>query len=91
MACELDRLRRVQASESFDTLDIPLWTPLTNPEEGRQVCWDNKGRCLNCHGTDHSIQNCAEPYINASGFINPQLGQLGNNGETYRRWQRRML
>ena len=52
---------------------------------------DNKGRCLNCHGTDHSFRNCAQSFINASGCINPQLGQLGDNGETFRRWKRRML
>ena len=80
-----------QVSEYFNTPDIPLWTPLTNPSERRQVVRDNAGRCLNCHGIDHSFRNCAEPFINASGCINPQLGQLGDNGETYRRWQRRML
>ena len=80
-----------QVSESFSTPDIPLWTPLTNPEERRQAFRDNKGRCLNCHGTDHSFRNCGEPFINDNGCINPQLGQLGDSGETYRSWQRRML
>ena len=71
--------------------DIPLWAPLTNPEERCQVFRDNKGHCLNFHGTDHSFRNCTEPFINASGgCMSPQLGQLGDNGETYRRWQRRM-
>ena len=80
-----------QVSESFNTPDIPLWTPLTNPKERRHVFRDNNGRCLNCHGTDHSFRNFAEPFINASGCINPQLGQLGDNGETCCGWQRRML
>ena len=80
-----------QVSEYFNTPDIPLWTPLTNPSERRQVVRDNAGRCLNCHGIDHSFRNCAEPFINASGCINPQLGQLGDNGETCCRWQRRIL
>ena len=57
----------------------------------RQVFRGHKGRCLNCHGTDHSFRNYAESFINASGCINPQLGQLGDNGESYRCWQRRML
>lgn len=45
----------------------------------------------NCHGTDFSFKNCQQPCTNASGFLKPQLGQLGDNGETYSRWQRRML
>ena len=80
-----------QVSYFFSTPDVPLWTPMINPEERRQVVRDNKGRCLNGHGADHSFRNCAEPFINTGGCINPQLGQLVDNGETYRRWQRRML
>ena len=30
-------------------------------------------------------------FINAGGCINPQLGQLDDNDETYRLWQRRTL
>ena len=67
-----------QVAEFFATPDIPLWTPLTNPEERGQVFRDNKGRCLNCHGTDHSFRNCAEPFINASGCMNPQLANLAS-------------
>ena len=80
-----------QVPETFNTPDMPLWTPLTNPEDRRQVFRDRKGRCLYCLGTDHSFRHCSEPFINASGCINPEVGQLGDNGETYRSWQRPML
>ena len=35
---------------------------------------------------------CEHPFsrMNASGCLNPELGQLGDDGDTYRRWQRRM-
>ena len=52
---------------------------------------DNQGHCLNCHGTSHSFKQCSHPFINASGCINPELGQIGDNGAAYRRWQERML
>ena len=58
-----------QVAESFVRPDVPLWTPLTIPEERRQVFRDNKGRYLNCHGKDHSFRNCAETCINAGGCI----------------------
>ena len=33
--------------------------------------------CLNCVETSHSFKQCSHPFINASGCINPELGQLG--------------
>ena len=50
----------------------------------------NKGRCSNCHGTDQSFKRCSQLFINGSGCLNPHLGQLGDNGEAYRRWPQRM-
>ena len=38
----------------------------------------------------HSLRQCRQPFINASGCLNPDLGQLGHDGEAYRRWQVRM-
>ena len=60
------------------------------PPRSAQGFVDNKGYCLNCHGTDHSFRRCPRPLINDSGYLNPHLGQLGNNGEAYRRLQQRM-
>ena len=81
-----------EVCESLATPDIPLWTPTTNPDKDAQVFRHYKGRCLNCHGMNQLLQNCAQPFINAinSGCIIPQLGQLGDNGKTYRRCQRSM-
>ena len=79
-----------QVSASFNTDGPPLWTQLVSPEARAQAFRDNKGRCLNCHGTDHSFKHCPQAFINGSGCLNPQLGQLGDNGDAYRRWQQRM-
>ena len=79
-----------QVSGSFNTDDPLLWKPLFTPEARAQAFRDNKGRCLNCHGTDHSFKRCPQPFINGSGCLNPRLGQLGDNGQAYRRWQQRM-
>ena len=49
-----------------------------------------EGRCLDCHGMDHSLMNGTQSFIYASDCINPQLGQLGDNDDAYRFWQRRM-
>ena len=39
--------------------------------------------------TTHSFRNCRHPFINASGCLNPELGQRGDD-DAYRRWQARM-
>ena len=51
----------------------------------------NQGHCLNCHDTWHSFKRCKHPFTKASRGIDPELGQLGDNGDAYRRWQIRML
>ena len=45
---------------------------------------------MNCHEDSHSLRQCRHPFINASGCLNPDLGQVGDDGEAYRRWQARM-
>ena len=77
-------------SDSFNTNDPSLWTPLVSPQARSQAFRDNKGRCLNCHDTDHSLKHCTQPFTNSSGCLNPQLGQLGDNGDGFCRWQQRM-
>ena len=44
------------------------------------------GHCLNCHEDTHSFRKCRHPFINASGCLNPELGQLCDD-DAYRRWQ----
>ena len=56
----------------------------------RQVFREIKGHCLKCHDTDHSFRTCPAPFTNSSHRLNPELGRLGDNSETYGRWQRRM-
>ena len=73
-----------------NTNDPTLWTSLLSPDARAQPFRNNKGRCLNCHGIDHSFRACAQHFLNRSGCLNPQLGQLGDNGDACRRWQQRM-
>ena len=51
---------------------------------------ENRCHCLNCHEDTHYLRNCRHPFINASGCINPELGQLGDD-DAFRRWQERMV
>ena len=75
-----------QVFGSFQNNDPRLWTPLTTPEERAQAFRGYKGRCLNCHGTDHSFKHCVNAFTSVSGCLNPQLGQPGDNGDAHRRW-----
>lgn len=80
-----------QVSVSLATPDIPLWTQLAAPQRSHQEFLDHEDRCLNCHGNDHSFKQCQQPLTDVNDCLNPQLGQLGGTGETYRHWQRRIL
>ena len=45
-----------QVPDSFHkTNDPTLWNSLLTPDALAQAFRDNKGRCLNCHGTDQSF------------------------------------
>ena len=74
---------------SFRTDDPPLWSALLSPSARAAALRENRGHCLNCHEDTHSFRNCRHPFINASGCLNPELGQLGDD-DAYRRWQARM-
>ena len=74
---------------SFETDDPPLWSALLSPSARAAALRENRGHCLNCHEDTHSFRNCKHPFINASGCLNPELGQLDND-DAYRRWQARM-
>ena len=63
----------------------PLWSPLLTTREHRATAFaENRGKCLNCHGTDHSMRECHQSYINASGVLNDMTD------EELRIWQGRM-
>ena len=74
---------------SFETDDPPLWSALLSPSARAAALRENRGHCLNCHEDTHSFRNCRHPFINASGCLNPELGQFDND-DAYRRWQARM-
>lgn len=54
-------------------------TPCFTGARSHAFC-DNKGRCLNFHGTDHSLKHCSRPFTNGSGCLNPRLGKFGYDG-----------
>lgn len=69
-----------------------LWSDLLSPTA--RSCYRaprNPGDCLNYDGDLHSLNRCRHPFINASGYWNPDHGQLGDDGEAYRRWQARIV
>ena len=69
---------------------IPHFGHRLLPPRRARAFRDNKGRCLNCHGTDYSFTRWPQSFINGNGCLNPHLGQPGENGDAYRRWQQRM-
>lgn len=78
--------------QNYRTQLPPLWSPLLTSGADRAAAFaDNVGKCLNCHGGDHSVRNCPQPFTNRSRMLNPQLGMLNDQDETFRKWQRRML
>ena len=40
---------------------------------------NNRRLCLNCHEDNHSFKHCRHLFIIASGCLNPELGQLGDD------------
>ena len=64
---------------------------LLTPPARAAALRENRGHCLNFHKDTHSLTQRRRPFINASACLNPDLGQLGDDGEAYRRWQARMI
>ena len=62
---------------SFKTDDPPLWSGLLSPRA--DALRENRGLCLICHEDNHSFKHCKHPFITASGCLNPELGQLGDD------------
>ena len=74
---------------SSKTDDPHLWIALLSPSARAAALRENRGHCLNCHEDTRSFRNCRHPFISASGCLNHELGQLGDD-DAYRRWQARM-
>ena len=66
---------------------MPRYSLYARPFRPMTLLW----HCLNCHEDTHSHQQYRHSFINASGCLNPDLGQLGDDGEAYRRWQARTI
>ena len=77
-------------SASFKTDDSRLWSGLLSPSTRADALRENRGFCLYCHEDNHSFKHCRHPFINASGCLNPELGQLGDD-DAYRRCQARIV
>ena len=73
---------------SFKTDDFLLWSGLLSPRA--DALRENRGLCLNCHEDINSFKHCRHPFITASGCLNPELGQLGDD-DAQRCWQARMV
>ena len=82
-------MRRFSPFAHRKTDDPPLWSALLSPSARAAALRENRGHRLNCHEDTHSFRNCRHPFINASGCLNPELGQLGDD-DAYRMWQARM-
>ena len=70
--------------------DPPLCSGRLSPSARAAALRENRGHCLNCREDIPSFKQCRNPFINASGSLNPEHGQLGDD-HAYRRWQARMI
>ena len=77
-------------SASFKTDCPPLWSGLLSPSTHADALRENRGLCLNCDEDNRSFKHRRHPFINTSGCLNPELGQLGDD-DIYQRWQARMV
>ena len=75
-------------SALFNTDDPPLWSGLLSPRP--DALRENLGRCPNCHEDNHFFKHCRYHFIYASGCLNPELGQLGDD-DAHRREQTFMV
>ena len=66
-----------------------FWGSLLSPSAHAAAFRENQSHCLYCHEDNQSFKHCRHPFINASGCLNPELGQLVEY-DAYRRWQARM-
>ena len=71
---------------SFKTDDPPLWSALLSPSAPAAALREHRRHCLNWREDTQSFRNCRHPFINVTGCLNPELGQLGDD-DAYRRWQ----
>ena len=73
----------------IETDDSPPWSALLSPSTRAAVLPENRRYWLNFHEDTYSFRNCRRPFINGSGCLNPELGQLGDE-YAYKRWHARI-
>ena len=74
---------------SFETDDPPLWSALLSPSARTAALRENRRHLPKLPRRHALCPKQQTPFINASGCLNPELGQLGDD-DAYRRWQARM-
>lgn len=78
-------------SDNFTNHKLPsIWSPLSGPADRAQAFAANKGKCLNCHGTDHDMRHCPSHFINASGMLNNDFSSMPDGNSIWKMWQARM-
>ena len=77
-------------SASFKTDYHPLWRGILSPSTRADALRANKGLCLNYHEDNHSFKHRRHLFVTASGFLNHELDELGDD-DAHRRWQARMV
>ena len=75
---------------SIQTDDRAPWSVTLTPTAHAAAFRENPGDCLNCHEASQSLGLCRQPFTNASGCLNSDLGQVSDDGEAYRHWQTQM-
>ena len=79
------RLEEHRYSESlavgalFMNDDPPLWSGLLSPPARAASLRETREFCLNRHEDTHFFRNCMHLFINASGCLNPELTQHGDD------------
>ena len=75
------------ACTSIQTDNSPLWSGLHTPTAQTAALRENWGHCLNYQEDTHSLKLCRHTFIIARGWFNPNLEQLGDDGDAYRHCQ----
>lgn len=78
-------------TRSFDVDEPPLCLRLLDPHDRRKALHDRRDSCHNRGRTRHSVRHREEPFNNAHQVVKPDLSQLNDNVEAFRRWQQRMI
>ena len=74
---------------SFETDDPPLWSALLSPSARTAALRENRRHLPKLPRRHALCPKQQTPFINASGCLNPELGQLGDD-DAYRPCQARM-